>query len=502
MNRTTVNMMLTIIILIAMLPMCAQAADDYFLYATWNPGVGYTTGVNGYVDVDGNLGDSGEEYLFFTGGPSYGGVHTAYIYRVETAGDPNTHPDNPDNTGPIALRTFTLVSSHGMGTYSSGHENAFYIDDTGIYYGAAPGWGGIYHWDFDWNSISWEVSTPAPAGAQTLARNPNTGDWWVGLADRKLYRWDGSAWIYQFTHPNLAGSHHDGMEIIGDSLFISDMTSDKIIQYRLNASGDVIDPPNAPYNTFTYSASPSVEGMGFEPNKHIWISGWSSGTIYELGGGELQQAIEGIPDQCVPAGGIFDTFDIDDYTADSSTVDHYGYSGNTNLVVAIDGDNNVTITYLIGWTGNETITFTAYNVSGGVIDSDDATFTVDPAPIVDAIPDQTSPFETFDLDDYLTGIDSGMVTWSSTDPGADWTVDIDGDNVVTVTAPENATEATVITFTATATCCGGEVSDWDDAAFTPTPPAAAVPAISPTGAITLIGLLGVIAVSMIRRRFE
>jgi len=269
--------------------------DDYYVYVDWNPNVGYTTGINGYVDADGTHisgGNPGDEYIFFTGGPSYGGAHTAYIYKVETAGDPNMHPDNPNATGPIAIRTFTLVSSHGMGTYSSGHENAFHVDDTGIYYGAAPGWGGIYHWDFNWTPIGWEVSTAAPAGSQTLTRNPNNGDWWVGLANRQLYKWDGSSWVYQFTHPNLAGGHHDGMEIIGDYLFISDMTSDVIILYRLNASGDVIDPPGTPYKTFTYSSSPPVEGMGYGPNKHIWISGWSSYTIYELGGGKLQEEIE------------------------------------------------------------------------------------------------------------------------------------------------------------------------------------------------------------------
>ena len=137
-----------------------------------------------------------------------------------------------------------------------------------------------------------------------------------------------------------------------------------------------------------------------------------------------------------------------------------------------------------------------------MIGSDDATSTVDPAPVVGDIPNQTAPFEAFDLDDYLSGIDPGMVTWSATDPGADWTVDLDGDNVVTVTAPENATETRVITFTATATCCSGAVSAWDDAAFTQKPPAAAVPTISPIGAITMIGLLGIIAMGRIRRRFN
>jgi len=370
---------------LGVIPTVQAAPDDYYMYGDWNlgaPGKDYLTGVNGYVDTNGYLGDPEAEYIFFTGGPSYCGHHTAYVYRVDTAGDPNMHPDNPDATGPIAPRTFTLVSTHYMGYYCSGHDNAFYVDDTGIYYGAAPGWGGIYHWDFDWNPIGWEVSTAAPAGAQTLARNPNTGDWWVGLANRQVYKWDGSSWVYQFTHPDLGGSHHDGMEIIGSSLFISDMTSDVIIQYRLDTSGNVIDPPGTPYNTFTYTtpAYRNVEGLGYGPNKHIWISSWNSYTIYEIGGGPLQIALEGIPDQTIFAGETFDTFDLDDYTVGTPPFT-WTYSGNVNLNVDIDAENIVTITYPGGWTGSETITFTVTD-STGQSASDDATFKVRPLPVV------------------------------------------------------------------------------------------------------------------------
>jgi hypothetical protein len=48
----------------------AQAIDDYFLYANWNPGVGYTTGAGGYIDTNGHLGNPRDEYLIFAGGPS------------------------------------------------------------------------------------------------------------------------------------------------------------------------------------------------------------------------------------------------------------------------------------------------------------------------------------------------------------------------------------------------------------------------------------------------
>lgn len=444
----------------------AQAADDYFLYANWNPGVGYTTGVAGYIDTNGNLGDPGDEYIIFAGGPSYCGGHTAYIYRVDEAGDPNIHPDNPEATGPVSPRTFTLVSSYYMGSFCSGHENAFYVDDTGIYYGAAPGWGGIYHWDFDWTPIGWDVTTPAPATPQTFARNPDTGDWWVGLTFRQMYKWDVSSWKYQFTHPSLAGGHHNGMEIIGDSLFISDMTSDKIIQYRLDSSGNVIDPPNTPYKTFTYSASPPVEGMGFGPNKHIWISGWSSGTVYELGGGKLQVALEGIKDQCILAGESFEKFDLDDYVVGKPPFT-WTYSGNVELGVNIDQDNIVSITYPAGWTGSEKITFEVTDSEGNTA-SDDATFNVDSVPVVGDIPDQNAPFETFDLDDYLTGVlETNLVVWSTSyNGGAGWDVNIDVNNVVTVT-PNGASNPLTITFNAKKVCCEKEVSSSDAATFDP-----------------------------------
>ncbi|NOZ86473.1 MAG: hypothetical protein GXP49_09400 [Deltaproteobacteria bacterium] len=273
-------------------------ADDYYVYSEWNPGIGYTTGINGFVDVQGRLGAACEEYLILTGGPSYTGAHTAYIYRVTTAGDPELHPDNPDHPGPIAKRNFELVSSHKMteyplgSNYYAGHENDFFVDDTGIYYGASRA--GIYSWDFQWNPKGWVVSV-SPNVTQSLART-RQGTWMVGDSGRGIYAWNGNTWVYLFTYPDLGGDHQDGIEVIGNSLFASDMTSDVIIEYRLDASGKPIDPPDKPYKRFNYSAGPPVEGMGFGPNNHIWISGWSSKTIYELGGGELQKSIN--PEKC------------------------------------------------------------------------------------------------------------------------------------------------------------------------------------------------------------
>jgi hypothetical protein len=405
---------IALIIALTLFPM-ASLADDYYVYVNWNPGIGYTTGINGYVDEFGYIeGMPGSEYLFVVGGPDYCGNHTAYVYRVETDGDPDIHPNNPEAPGPIATRTFTEVNSHFLGNFCSGHENAFYIDDTGIYYGSAPGWGGIYHWDFDWNPDGWVVSGGI-SRAQTLARNPFTGDWWLGDAYRNLYEWDGSSWAFQFTHPNLGGSHHDGMEIIGNALFISDMTTDVIIQYCLDDDGNLLDPPDTPRNRFTYSAGPPVEGMGYGPNKHIWISGWNSGTIYELGGGPIQRWLEGIPDQCILPGRAFDSFDLDDYTAPTCGTPPftYSWSGNVNLSISIDAENIITITYPGGWHGSEVVTFTLTDSEGRTA-SDDVTYTVGT--------------DNDDDEIMVEGGECGPVDCDDTDPnvGANLDADLDG----------------------------------------------------------------------------
>ena len=450
--------------ILAVVPLATAAPDDYFGYAKYYPtnqsGLG---ACGGYVDAD------GKEYIYYWSDNPEG---IAYKVRVETAGDPNMHPDNPNATGPIAPRTFTQISSHDciadMGvSFFVCDADEFHVDDTGIYLG--PGTNGTHKWDHNWSYIG--QIAPKLNLAQSLAYDSESGTWYSGNASRTVYSLsdadnDGSymdeIWTAEFTHPDYAGSHHDGMEYVKPNLWISDMTSDKIAQWQ-SVSGVWTE-----INVFEYNETAAVEGMGFGPNKHFWITGFYSNYIYEIGGGKLQQEIEGIPNQCIFTGETFDTFDLDDYTV--GEVDQYGYSGNVNLAVSIDGDNNVTITYPGNWTGNETITFTAYDADGEVIDSDDAEFKVCPVPVVGDIPDQTTPFETFNLNDSLSGIDPGDVTWSASYACDNWTVDINADNVVTVIAPENATEPCTITFTATTSCCDRETSDSDDAIFTPNQP--------------------------------
>jgi hypothetical protein len=185
----------------------------------------------------------------------------------------------------------------------------------------------------------------------------------------------------------------------------------------------------------------------------------------------IRPVVGDIPDQCVPAGGSFATISLDEYVEDGDNADDeivWTTSGEVDITVDIDSDRVATITYPDGWTGSETITFIATDPDDQS-DSGEATFTVDPVPVVGDIPDQTAPFGTFDLDDFLSGIDPSEVTWSYSGNSC-LDVSIDADNIVTVTNPGSCTDPETITFTATALACDEEVSDSDEATFTPNQP--------------------------------
>ena len=251
------------------------ASTEYYKYGEWTPDGHGASDIGGFIDNNGLLGgNKGDEYVFFREN------NIGYIYKVEVAGDPNMHPDNPEATGPIAPRTFTYINQFPVShSYATGGE--FYIDDTGIYYGSGRG---IKKWDFNLTSQPDEITSSL--SSDTLARNTTTGEWWTATSGRQVYKYNNATnnWEYQFTYPSLAGSHHDGMEIVNNQLFLSDMTSDKIIRYDINATTGIVDDTTS-YKEYTYTAAPDVEGMGFGPNKHFWIaSGWG-GTLYEVGGG-------------------------------------------------------------------------------------------------------------------------------------------------------------------------------------------------------------------------
>src|SRR4030042_1251290 len=132
-------------------------------------------------------------------------------------------------------------------------------------------------------------------------------------------------------------------------------------------------------------------------------------------------SVSDIPDQTIWVGDDhFDTINLDNYVNDCDHSDSqitWTKSGGVNIHVSII-NRVATITYTHGWTGSETITFTATDPDGHT-DSDQATFTVQPneCPIVSDIPNQTvvsgKSFVSIHLDDYVQDPDNldSEITW-------------------------------------------------------------------------------------------
>jgi len=89
--------------------------------------------------------------------------------------------------------------------------------------------------------------------------------------------------------------------------------------------------------------------------------------------------ISDIADQTVPLGGRFGQLRVDNLVADPDDPDSvisWSWSGNINLIVQwVSARRRIRVRAPTGWSGSETITFTATD-PGGLSDSDVATFTV------------------------------------------------------------------------------------------------------------------------------
>jgi len=268
----------------------SAAADEYYIYSTYDPaGVGIINSAGGYIEYQGIPDVWGDEiqYVYFLSG------YTGYKVRVKTIDgdgdgkiDPRQHPNHyiSEYQGPIEPRQFEIVSSKNLAGYASGHTEEFHIDSSGVYLGAYPN--GINKWDHNWNYIG-KIANRPPSRTETLAYNPGENVWYAGGRYRTVYELsdsdnDGSfldeTWKAIFTHPSYGGGHHDGMEYVGGYLWISDMTSDVIGKWWYNPTSlnwEELD-------RYSYTESAYVEGMGFGPNDHFWVTG-STSYIYELG---------------------------------------------------------------------------------------------------------------------------------------------------------------------------------------------------------------------------
>lgn len=262
----------------------------YYQYAVFDTGSSAFLGGN---DVD-SFGD----YIYVNRSSSYLDVYKVEL--VDSDGDgkmePNQHPQNPNNTGPIEERKLTLVktlskSTDGVPLGTSSHAELYAQSDRIDMLGPTHD-GIISEYNFASKTSSVLVQPTTSMSLSIFGYGDNDGRWYAGgESARRVYSYDPTAkeWVAEFDYPNLAGSHMDGMEVVvapttGDQyVYISDMTSDFIAQYHRDPTGWV------QANLYQYSdttGSP-VEGFGFGALDHFWAT---SGTyLYEIGGGDIQK---------------------------------------------------------------------------------------------------------------------------------------------------------------------------------------------------------------------
>ncbi len=221
--------------------------------------------------------------------------------------EPNQHPDNPDNPGPVEARTLTLVQTYDI-PIGNQNTNELYVTPDTIYYLSGQPATALMAYDRTSGAIANFLALPPnmPWGSQYAQWGPffqvlgydDVHDrWFTGTADRYVFSYDPATgeWSWEFTHPDFEGSHEDGMEVVTDPntgipyVYVTDMTSDYIAQYVEDDRGRWTQA-----NLFQYAdqSGDPVEGMGFGTLHHFWAGGWNDGSIYEIGGGDLARYTE------------------------------------------------------------------------------------------------------------------------------------------------------------------------------------------------------------------
>jgi hypothetical protein len=273
------------------------ATGAYYQYASFMSGA---TAYQGGFDVD-----SYEDRMYVT---DLGGNHVD-VYQVallDSDGDgmlePNQHPDNPDDTGPIEARTIVYVESiPNITVYDVGLiASEIYAIDDRMYVGGAS----ITEYVFGMAGGTPVTTAPAwsyfGTGVFSQIGYDDMNEVWYASneAGRRVLQHDAetNTWGIAFLFPDLAGSHMDGLEIVTDPntgtpyVYVSDMTSDFIGQYRLDDEVGWVQE-----NLFQYAGTvgESVEGMGFGYLNHFWVTGYQA--LYEIGGGDLATYTEPTP---------------------------------------------------------------------------------------------------------------------------------------------------------------------------------------------------------------
>lgn len=263
-----------------------QPTGVYYQFADFAQGG--TAFLGGY-DVD-----SFENNIYVLGFSNAIDQYTVELLDSDMDGmlEPNQHPDNPDAPGPVEQRTLTFVQTlPQFGTPSLSTSEIYALEDR-IYIG------GSVVTEMIFGGATAMVLSPPPFDSYMshLGYDDVRGVWYASNENaRRVFQHDPltNTWGIAFLYPELAGSHMDGLEVVTDPntnipyVYVSDMTSDFIGQYRLDP-----DLGWTQVNLFSYVGTTDipVEGMGYGALYHFWATSGSS--LYEIGGGDLAEFTE------------------------------------------------------------------------------------------------------------------------------------------------------------------------------------------------------------------
>jgi len=222
------------------------------------------------------------------------------LQLVDSDGDsimePNQHPDNPDDTGPIEQRVLNWVTSYVIPELGTASQSELYpLADRVYFVGGGGSHYNIYEYIFS-TDVTAIYAVGSPLIDQSfLGFGEVDGMFFSGREEGRLvYSLDPSIgdWVAEFRFPSLVGTHFDGLEVVVDPstgtqyVYVSDDSSDYLGQYRRDpVLGWVKE------NVFqSFSAGDLVEGMGFGALNHFWFT--RGDALYEMGGGDLTPFLE------------------------------------------------------------------------------------------------------------------------------------------------------------------------------------------------------------------
>jgi hypothetical protein len=270
----------------------------YYRYANF-------TASNSPLKISGNVDDvdSYGDYIYVNRGPWYSQGIALDVYKVtliDSDGDgklePNQHPDNPADKGPIEQRVLAFVATYTTAAPDNApmgiaHRGEMLAVSDRIFTLGPKNDGDITEYIFATKTSNVVAHSTAAFPLSQMGFGDQDKTWYGSHEGaRRVYSYCPShkAWVAEFQYPNLAGSHMDGLEVIvsvqtkTQYVYVSDMTSDFLGQYRRDGQGGWVQE-----NLFKYvdPAGANVEGMGFGAFCHLWMT--SGNSLYEIGGGDL-----------------------------------------------------------------------------------------------------------------------------------------------------------------------------------------------------------------------